>query len=59
MTGLIDGENPITYVLVAVIYTGQQVIDGIFVQDNVSNLTHIMGGIVGSSLGYTLSKYKF
>jgi ABC-type dipeptide/oligopeptide/nickel transport system permease subunit len=45
-----------TFILVAVIYIGQQVFDGLFVNDNVSNLTHIVGGIVGTILGYSMNK---
>lgn len=51
-TGFRKGEIPITFILVAVIYLGQQVLDGLFVQDNISNLSHIIGGIVGSVLGW-------
>lgn len=51
-----QGEIPLTFILVALIYIGQQVYDGIFVQDNISNLTHILGGIVGAGYGYVLNK---
>jgi GlpG protein len=47
-----DGALPLTFILVAVLYIGEQVVDGIFVKDNVSNLTHIIGGIVGAFFGY-------
>lgn len=53
-----EGEIPLTFILVAVIYIGQQVYEGIFVQNNVSNLTHILGGIVGAALGYVMNKNK-
>lgn len=53
-----EGEIPLTFILVAVIYIGQQVYEGIFVQDNVSNLTHILGGMVGAALGYVMNKNK-
>lgn len=46
------GEIPLTFILVAILYIGGQVYDGIFVHDNVSNLTHIIGGIVGAGFGY-------
>ncbi len=58
LTSIEEGKIPLTFILVAVIYIGQQVYDGIFVQDNVSNLTHIIGGIVGSGLGYVMNKNK-
>lgn len=38
------GSIPMTFLLVAIIYIGGQLYDGIFVQDNVSNLTHILAG---------------
>ena len=46
------GSIPMTFLLVAIIYIGGQLYDRIFVQDNVSNLTHILGGAVGSLFGY-------
>ena len=51
-----DGEIPLTFILVAVIYLGQQIWDGITVKDHVSNLTHIIGGLVGAGAGYLLNK---
>ncbi|MBQ3705614.1 MAG: rhomboid family intramembrane serine protease [Clostridia bacterium] len=53
-----EGEIPLTFVLVAVIYLGQQLWEGFTVQDNVSNLTHIVGGLVGSGAGYLLNMRK-
>lgn len=57
-TSIKEGTIPLTFILVAVIYLGQQVYDGIFIKDNVSNLTHIIGGIIGASLGYIMNKGK-
>lgn len=53
-----EGSIPLTFILVAVIYIGEQIYSGIFVQDNVSNLTHILGGVTGSSLGFVMNKNK-
>ena len=50
-----EGEIPLTFILVAVIYLGQQIWEGISVRDNVSNLSHIIGGIIGSGAGYLLN----
>lgn len=47
-----DGSIPLTFILVAVLYIGGQIMDGVFVKDNVSNLTHIIGGIIGAFFGY-------
>ncbi len=50
------GEVPITAIIVAILYIGKEVYSGVFVQDDVSNLTHILGGIVGGAAGYKLNK---
>lgn len=55
-TSFKQGEIPITFILVAVIFIGQQVVEGVFVRDNISNTSHILGGIVGSAVGYNLNK---
>ena len=55
-TGFKEGEIPLTFILVAVIYIGGQIVEGVTQRDNISNLTHIVGGIVGSMLGYTLNR---
>ena len=51
-----EGEIPLTFILVAVIYLGQQIWDGLTVRDNVSNLSHIVGGLIGSGAGYLLNQ---
>ncbi|MCR5110204.1 MAG: rhomboid family intramembrane serine protease [Ruminococcus sp.] len=53
-----DGKIPLTFILVVIIYIGGQIYQGIFVKDNVSNLTHIIGGGVGSALGFAMSGKK-
>ena len=55
-TGFKEGEIPLTFILVAVIFIGQQVYEGIAVQDNISNMAHILGGCVGAAIGYALNK---
>lgn len=57
-TGFRSGEIPITFILVAVIFVGQEIVNGITVRDNISNFTHILGGAVGAVLGYYLNKGK-
>ena len=49
---------PLSFLLVAVLYIGQQVVDGLFTQDNISQMAHIVGGIVGSVLGFTLNNVQ-
>ena len=55
-TGFQEGEIPLTFILVAVIYLGQQIWEGLTVKDNVSNLSHILGGTVGAGFGYVLNR---
>ena len=55
-TSFKEGEIPLTFLLVAAIYLGQQIHDGLTVDDNISNMAHIFGGIVGSVCGYQLNK---
>jgi GlpG protein len=52
-----DGHTiPLTFILVAVLYIGQQVYEGIFVADNISQMGHIVGGLVGTALGFVMSR---
>lgn len=53
-----DGSIPLTFILVAVLYIGGQVVDGVFLKDNVSNLTHVIGGIIGAFFGYIANVKK-
>lgn len=55
-TGFREGEIPLTFVLVVVIFIGQQLYEGIVVQNDISNMAHIVGGIVGSVIGYSLNR---
>ena len=50
-----QGEIPLTVILVALIYLGQQIWEGVTVRDNISNLPHIIGGAVGAGAGYLLN----
>lgn len=55
-TGFKEGELPLTFILVAVLFLGQQVVEGVALRDNISNMAHIVGGIVGAAFGYFLNK---
>ena len=55
-TSFREGEIPLSFILVAVIYLGQQVYEGFFVADNVSNLSHVIGGIVGALVGWSFNR---
>lgn len=51
LAGMRDGRIPITLILVLVLYLGGEIVDGIVLRDNVSQLTHVVGGICGAFLG--------
>lgn len=55
-TSVKEGTIPLTFILVAVIYIGEQIYQGIFVRSDVSNLTHILGGFTGAVLGYVMNR---
>ena len=57
-TGFREGEIPLTFIIVAAIYIGQQVIQGVAVADNVSQMAHIVGGIIGAVVGYIANRRK-
>ncbi|MBQ7992112.1 MAG: rhomboid family intramembrane serine protease [Solobacterium sp.] len=47
---------PLTTVIVAVIYITQQIYDGVTAADNISQLTHIIGGTIGAVYGLTMKR---
>lgn len=55
MTSFKHGEIPLTMILVVIFYLGQEIINGVFVQDNVSQMAHIIGGISGAAFGFFLN----
>lgn len=57
-TSFKNGEIPLTFILVAIVFIGQQVYEGLFLQDDISNLSHILGGVVGAIVGYNLNKKR-
>ena len=54
MTGAERGRIPLTMILVVIFYIGSEIIQGIFVEDNISQLTHIIGGACGAVIGFFL-----
>lgn len=47
-----DGGVPLTMLLVAALYLGEQIYDVIFVRDNIANFMHIVGGVCGTGFGF-------
>lgn len=57
-TGFKNGEIPLTFLLVAAIFIGQQLYEGIVSFDNISQMAHIIGGAVGAFVGYNLNRRR-
>ena len=58
LAGMRDGYIPITLILVLVLYLGGEVVSGITQSDNVSQLTHVIGGLCGAFLGLSMSRSR-
>ncbi len=52
-TEMKKGGIPITLILVVVLYLGQELLAGLSGVDNVSQLTHIVGGVCGMVVGFS------
>jgi len=57
-TNIRQGRLPITVLLVAVLYIGNEVLLGLFTIDNVSRISHIIGGLCGAVFGVVFHAKK-
>ena len=55
VTNLKDGRIPLTFLLVAGLFLGREVVDA-FQSDRVSQFAHILGGLCGSLFGFFAPK---
>lgn len=58
ISGIRGGNIPVSLILVAVLYLGQEIYDLIFVNDNISQVTHIIGGVCGIVCGALMGNKK-
>ena len=58
-TNIRQGRLPITVLLVAVLYIGNEILSGLFTVDNVSRSSHIIGGLCGAVFGVVVHAKKF
>jgi len=58
LAGMEEGRIPLTLVLVLVFYLGGEIVAGVFSRDNISQLSHILGGLCGAVLGYVLERRR-
>ena len=56
LSGMGSGTIPLTLILVAVLYLGQEFIHMLSVRDNVSQLAHLLGGLCGAGIGFVFRK---
>ena len=58
LSGMKEGKIPLTLILVAVLYLGQEVYSMLFVSDNVANLMHLVGGACGTAFGFWIFRNR-
>ncbi len=58
ITSVGERTIPLTFILVAVLYIGREVYTGLTASDSVSQLAHIIGGLVGAALGFVMNHMK-
>jgi membrane associated rhomboid family serine protease len=51
-----QGHIPLTVILVAILYIGNEIVQGITTYDNVSQAGHIIGGLCGAAFGFFLHR---
>jgi membrane associated rhomboid family serine protease len=56
LSGMRSGSIPLTLILVLILYLGGEIVDAISTTDDVSQLTHIIGGLCGAVLGFSVSR---
>ena len=56
LAGMKEGKLPLTLILVLALYLGREILNGLTQQDNISQLTHIVGGLCGAGLGLAFQR---
>lgn len=51
-----QGHIPLTFLLIAAIYLGNEIATGLTSADNISQLSHIIGGLAGAVMGFVFKK---
>ena len=52
------GRIPVTLLLIICVFIGREIYDGFVNTDNISQLSHIIGGLCGAVLGFFINKNK-
>jgi rhomboid protease GluP len=53
-----QGEIPLTFIAVSVIYLGGEVVRAVGDEDQISQMAHLIGGVVGAVFGFLAAKDK-
>ena len=53
-TSFSQGNVPLTFILIAAIYIGNEIISGFTISDNISRMSHIIGGFCGALFGVSV-----
>ena len=57
-TALLGASGVVFMLLVVALYLGNEVVDGLSERDNISQMTHIVGGLCGIVFGFSLARAK-
>ena len=57
-TNIRQGKLPVTVLLVAVLYIGNEIMLGLFTASNISRISHIVGGLCGAVFGVVVHAQK-
>lgn len=52
------GKIPLTLIIVIFIFLGKEIVNGFILKDNISQVTHIIGGLCGGIFGYYIGRNK-
>ena len=50
-TNIREGRLPLTVLLVAMLFIGNEILTGLMVSDNISRISHVVGGLCGAGFG--------
>jgi len=57
-TNIREGRLPLTALLVSFLYIGDEIVRGLFLNDNISRLSHIIGALCGAVFGFDFHGIK-
>lgn len=58
ITNMRRGEIPLTFVLIFIIFVGQEIYNMVADNNNISEVAHIIGGLMGSVFGFFFSSFQ-